>query len=490
MKKMALFSLSLLVLILGVSANQRSKIFKSGHQRILSEKQTNKTDINLCDIKGNSEQIHCACSEGWSSTFNRTRAECWIFSEIPKDNNIWHLFSTQPWLKSLKIMIRPDVKFFDLPKIIFTYLTKLEYVSIIYGVIEELPAYAFSESVTLGEVDLTSNHIKRLSSHCFYNMPNLTVLQLEDNNIEELYKEIFMKLPSLTRLVLSRNNISVIQDGTFAYLTQLEELFLDNNRLRALNRMMFMELGRLKMLMLSSNKIRSIDDLTFEQLWEVVVLDLDQNELRFLSERAFSGLNSLEELILSNNMLTVLPHGLFADNTRMRYLNLRNNELKTLSYNTFQPVLTNIVKHASGDLIVADNKVVCDCHINWVMGLYNETQSEMIRNILQGFACTMPVKTLSQTSTIPTLGSYVDDATTDRISGVRLLLKKTRHRGQRNITIINSPEKFECPKEVHQLEIEGQMVRSVACPSSYSQISVKYHIPIYVIILSMELFSK
>ncbi|XP_044747660.1 connectin isoform X2 [Coccinella septempunctata] len=491
MKPVLLVLLSLHLLLVEVSTKQRSKMFKSGHQRLLLEKQLNKTDINLCDIKGNSEQIHCVCSEGWPP-FNRTRAECWIFSEIARDNNVWHLFSTQPWLKSLKMMIRPEVKFFHLPKIIFTYLNKLEYLSIVYGVIEELPSYAFAESTTLAEVVLSSNHIEKLSAHCFYNMPSLTSLQLDDNKIEELHKEMFMKLPILTKLVLSRNNISIIQDGTFAHLTQLEELYLDNNRIRALNRMIFMELGHLKMLMLGSNKIRNIDDLTFEQLWEVVVLDLDQNELKFLSERAFSGLNSLEELILSNNYLTTLPHGLFADNTRIKYLNLRNNDLKTLSYNTLSPVLNNIIKHSSGDLIITDNKLVCDCHLNWVIRLYNETQWEMIKNILQAFTCTTPVKGLSQTATIPTLGSYIagssDSATNDGISGVRLLLKKTRHRGQRNVTVVNSPEKFECPKEERQFEIEGQMVRSAASLSDIKGTFAYNLIPIYINMFSIKLF--
>ncbi|KAK9870072.1 hypothetical protein WA026_006167 [Henosepilachna vigintioctopunctata] len=333
-------------------AKQRNKSVKSNHQRILSERLMNKTDINLCEIKGNSEHMHCVCSDG-TSVFNKTRAECWIFSEISTDNSIWNLFSTQPWLRWLKLMVRPEVKIFRLPKVIFTHLHRLEYVSILYGNIEELPSYAFHESKTLKEAKLSSNGITKIATHCFYNMSELTLLQLDENNIEELREDMFVKLPKLSKLVLSRNNISQIQDGTFSHLSQLEELFLDGNNLRSLNRMTFMELGHLKMLILSMNKIGSIDDFTFEQLWDVVILDIDQNELRFLSDRAFSGLNSLEELILSNNYLTVLPHGLFADNTRIKYLNLRNNELKSLAYETIGPVLTNIVKHSNGDLIIS-----------------------------------------------------------------------------------------------------------------------------------------
>ncbi|KAK9870071.1 hypothetical protein WA026_006166 [Henosepilachna vigintioctopunctata] len=100
------------------------------------------------------------------------------------------------------------------------------------------------------------------------------------------------------------------------------------------------------------------------------------------------------------------------------------------------------------------------------MSLYNETQWDAIKNILEDLTCQLPVKSFSQStvtvSTPASIRDTSDPGNKESSSGIRFLLKQPRYRGQKTMSIISSPEKFQCPKEERQLELEGQMVLAAA----------------------------
>lgn len=227
-------------------------------------------NTNLCTIEGNSVPFHCFCSDGTTTT-NATKAKCWVFNGLTQEHSLWTLFSTQPLITELNIMVTPMGQLNFIPTKGLQYLKELQTLSIMYGSVDDIHPYAFANLTKVYEIMLARNRIVTLSHHAFAHLTNLSILDLDENRLSELNRDVFVDLPHLKKLFLKQNNVSVIQEGTFRHLGHLVELELGANSISVLTKDTFAGLGELKKLILSSNKIIMLGDLTFAELWVLEV---------------------------------------------------------------------------------------------------------------------------------------------------------------------------------------------------------------------------
>jgi Leucine rich repeat len=76
-----------------------------------------------------------------------------------------------------------------------------------------------------------------------------------------------------------------------------------------------------------------------------------------MSKRAFDGLAHLKRLSLENNQLKALERGVFSPMPALAFLNLMRNSLETITLHTVQPLINNLLNHASM-LLIKGNFVI------------------------------------------------------------------------------------------------------------------------------------
>ncbi|KAJ0175952.1 hypothetical protein K1T71_008126 [Dendrolimus kikuchii] len=424
---------------------------------------------NICDITDRDSKVHCYC-ENTREPRNATKAECWVFSGgIPKDDQIWQSFASQPTLQALSFNVRVDGALSYVPSKALLYLPKLRSINIKYGNIVDVTPFAFANLTNLKEAGLSQNQIETLQQYAFAHLSNITSINLEDNMIIDIDAEAFYDLPKLQKLVFTKNNISMIKNGTFQHTFNLLELDLNRNNIYHLNRRTFDGLANLRRLDLRRNRIYNLTEFTFAELWNLQELLLGKNELRYISERAFDGLSQLRKLSLDDNKLTSLPSGLFEGVRGLSSLDLRSNELHALTFDNIKPILDNL-KPQNSNLLLEENNFVCDCRLKWMHILRNDTKSVNTQNSLDEVACKMDPPIISSAYnkmpnsdnkfsynqdilhagiTIETLNEKVNGTEKkhtdlkDVIDGNDIIRKG----GKRNVLKI-SPENLPCPREV------------------------------------------
>lgn len=345
---------------------------------------------NLCTIEGNSAPFHCFCSDG-TTTANATKAKCWVFNGLTPEHSLWTLFSTQPFITELNIMVTPNGELNFIPTKGLQFLRDLQTLTILYGSIEDIHPYAFANLTKVHEIKLARNRVTTLSHHAVAHLANVSVIDLDENRISELNRDVFVDLPLLKKLFLKQNNISVIQEGAFRQLGHLLELELGTNAMSILTKDIFAGLGELKKLFLSYNKIVMLGDLTFAELWVLEELDLEANQIEFISDRAFAGLTLLWRLNLSYNKLKSLRSTLLDGVPAIINFDLRHNDLETLTLDNIKPILHNFYNE-SGYFYLANNKFVCDCRLIWMHSLRNKTKNQVIRETLDKLTCHLEMK--------------------------------------------------------------------------------------------------
>ncbi|XP_037719431.1 connectin [Drosophila subpulchrella] len=323
------------------------------------------------------------------------KAECWVFSEgLHQNDTTWTRFYQQKRLRELKFVIQNNARLDYIPTMIIEPLKNLSSIVIEYSQVEIVKSYAFANLPFLEKIILNNNHIMALDQDAFANHIRLRDLNLEHNQIFEMDRYAFRNLPLCERLHLNNNNISTLHEGLFADMARLTSLNLANNQINVLTSEIFRGLGNLNVLKLTRNNLNFIGDTVFAELWSLSELELDDNRIERISERALDGLNTLKTLNLRNNLLKKIDNGLLRGTPALLSINVQANKLETLTFYTFQPIMDNLVNSTS-ELLVSDNKFICDCRLQWIFELKNRTRHLQLRDSLEDLHCTLQEPKLS-----------------------------------------------------------------------------------------------
>ncbi|KAM8842471.1 toll-like receptor 3 isoform 1-T1 [Synchiropus picturatus] len=145
----------------------------------------------------------------------------------------------------------------------------------------------------------------------------VTALSLRRLKLVTLSADTLMGLEKtdVTFLDLSGNGMGKIENGSFQWLSKLQQLILEENNLKHLTRDTFRGLRSLKALNLKRALIKShssatpiIDDFSFQALTELESLDMRSTSIREITANTFTGLRSLTELDLSWSSCQSLKH--------------------------------------------------------------------------------------------------------------------------------------------------------------------------------------
>lgn len=317
------------------------------------------------------------------------KAECWVFSEgLHQNDTTWTRFYQQKSLRELKFVIQNNARLDYIPSMIIEPLKNLSSIVIEYSQVEIVKSYAFANLPFLERIILNNNHIMALDQDAFANHIRLRELNLEHNQIFEMDRYAFRNLPHCERLYLNNNNISTLHEGLFVDMTRLTYLNLAHNQINVLTSEIFRGLGNLNLLKLTRNNLNFIGDTVFAELWSLSELELDDNRIERISERALDGLNNLKTLNLRNNLLKKIDNGLLRGTPALLSINVQANKLETLTFYTFQPIMDNLVNSTS-ELLVSDNKFICDCRLQWIFELKNRTRHLQLRDSLEHFVCSL-----------------------------------------------------------------------------------------------------
>ncbi|XP_017844047.1 connectin [Drosophila busckii] len=317
------------------------------------------------------------------------KAECWVFSEgLHQNDTTWTRFYQQKRLRELKFVIQNNARLDYIPTMIIEPLKNLSSIVIEYSQVEIVKSYAFANLPFLERIILNNNHIMALDQDAFANHIRLRELNLEHNQIFEMDRYAFRNLPLCERLYLNNNNISTLHEGLFADMARLTYLNLAHNQINVLTSEIFRGLGNLNVLKLTRNNLNFIGDTVFAELWSLSELELDDNRIERISERALDGLNNLKTLNLRNNLLKKIDNGLLRGTPALLSINVQSNKLETLTFYTFQPIMDNLVNSTS-ELLVSENKFICDCRLQWIFELKNRTRHLQLRDSLDDFICTL-----------------------------------------------------------------------------------------------------
>ncbi|XP_014242406.2 connectin-like [Cimex lectularius] len=356
-------------------------------RRPRTEHSTSEGELNVCNLLSEQQiNMFCYC-ENQDMAGNATSANCWLFNTgEPENSSVWTAFKSQRSLTKLTFHIRAVSSLPYVPTRAFKHLPKLKAIEIVYANIETVEPFAFANLTLLQDLALIRNKIVNLKKFSISFLPDLKVITLGENRISELNREVFVSLPSLRKLYIDRNNLSLIHEGAFASLYSLEELELHGNQLTVVTRDTFRGLTRLRRLDLSLNMLTYIAEGTFGEMTALEELLLERNSIEALDPGALIDLQFLGKVYLARNNLRTLPPGLFEDTTSLRFLNVRNNSLHTLNFQVFAPIMHNLVNQTAY-LIIEGNPMICDCRLEWLHTLYNNTASTQIKSSIEELTC-------------------------------------------------------------------------------------------------------
>ncbi|XP_011498192.1 PREDICTED: chaoptin-like [Ceratosolen solmsi marchali] len=225
---------------------------------------------------------------------------------------------------------------------VFARLPELKELFLVENNILEIPAYAFSGSVSLSVIYLQQNAIRRINPLGLSSLQQLTQLHLSSNYIQYIPRDFLQTCENLSTLSLDENQIRELEIGTFAKTKQLRELRLQDNLIREIKRGVFTPLSSLIELHLQNNAITDIETGAFRSLHNLEHVNLQGNLLAVLgdvfqvSESIGSGTRSLISFQLDNNGLGVLHNDSLKDQTSIRIMWLGHNRLTRLQAQLFR----------------------------------------------------------------------------------------------------------------------------------------------------------
>ncbi|OCT95200.1 toll-like receptor 8 [Xenopus laevis] len=191
------------------------------------------------------------------------------------------------------------------------------------------------------ELLLSQNLIQTINNESFHDWHNLTKIDLNWNHYPK---------SKLDNADICKRGLE-IENGTFSYLSKLEELFIDHNLLCKIPQGIP---STVQTLSFSYNNIFSVSKQILSPLINLKILFLSHNcyfgndcdQVLDIEEGTFAGLAELTVLSLSFNNLTCVPSKLPAS---LKELYLSNNNIQTINENDFQNLVNLEVLFLSGN---------------------------------------------------------------------------------------------------------------------------------------------
>lgn len=231
------------------------------------------------------------------------------------------------------------------PESSFRNLTHLEFLSLAYNNLEEVPRHIFPHTPKLGTLDLGAQRIRRVSAGDFRLLPRIEHLLMFRNALTELDTG---SLPNTLRtLHLSRNNLTTL-NGTLRHMDVLRLVFLNDNRLTTLDNELPLHSTKLFNILAHNNLLTHLPP-DFRTLTELRTLYMRNNRLRSL-DGMLRHSRHLENFEGNQNLIEVLAEDEFQDCEIMEMLDLGANRIRSVN-GSLLPIKNLRSANFSGNLL-------------------------------------------------------------------------------------------------------------------------------------------
>ncbi|XP_030850363.1 insulin-like growth factor-binding protein complex acid labile subunit [Strongylocentrotus purpuratus] len=221
----------------------------------------------------------------------------------------------------------------DLPSRVFSYLKKIDTLSLKVNVLSELHISSLLGNTNIQRLSLGGCKINGIvplnhSSVTLDGLPTIIHLSLAPNKISSIADFTFWGLNRTNVLDLRFNRISVISNRSFCGLDQMMELDLSLNRLASLTSGTFSCNKMLQRIKLAFNNIASFSTDILSGLPSLSYLDLTHNKLGDVVSNDSMIIPSLEYLDLSYNEFKLINKFFLRGLTNLKLLNVSQNEIR------------------------------------------------------------------------------------------------------------------------------------------------------------------
>lgn len=220
------------------------------------------------------------------------------------------------------------------------------------------------EKYTLGEISLACIDINGNQNLTLNQIHRITLVKSKETLTSFKYTGL-----ADAYLVDKQINDGAIFENVDGFMS-LQTFWVTEARIPIMQRSAFgrCELPNVRTVYLPRNNIEEVGDYAFYRLPNLTYLNLKDNEISRLTNHTFAFEKPSEEILLldlQGNIITSdnIQVGAFFRLNRPINLNLYYNLITYLDEETFRPILNN----PRSSIIVANNPVICDCRMKWLL---------------------------------------------------------------------------------------------------------------------------